>query len=142
MKKLFALLLLFTLVTKGFAQKAPSDTTGTSNVKSIDQLSDQQLADWKSVQNVFYNTDYDKVKDENKISLNCKSCNAFYADVVFKINKNGKLEYYKLISSSACGRPFTQAQESRIMKMFYKFEYPASLRNTTFKVRLGSALKC
>jgi len=142
MKNLSTLFFLLIIFTKTYAQKAPSDTTGTSNVKGIEQLSDQQQADWKSVQNVFYNTDYDKVKDDNKVTLNCKTCNGFYADVVFKINTNGKLEYYKLISSSACGRPFTKTQENRIMRMFFKFEYPSSLRNTTFKVRLGTKLKC
>ena len=141
-RKIFVLLFVAAFAGKALAQVAPADTAGTANVKSIEQLSDAQLADWKSVEKIWYNNEYDKIKDENKVTLNCKTCQGFYADVVFKVNASGKLEYYKLISGNNCGRPFTKAQEVRMMRMFFKFEYPMSLRNTAFKARLGTKLKC
>lgn len=138
----FAAVLLLLFVKNGLAQEAVADTAGMAKAKSIEQLSDNQFSDWKNVEKIWYNNEYDKIRAENNITLSCKSCKAFYADVIFKVNASGKLEYYKLTGSNSCGRSFTKAQEVRMMRMFYKFEYPSSLRNTTFKVRLGTAMKC
>ncbi|MCW3085969.1 MAG: hypothetical protein JWP12_3335 [Bacteroidetes bacterium] len=139
---------LFTAVVLLFAFKAASaqeivkDTVGTSSVKNDYELPDNQFSDWKSVEKIWYANEYDKIKAENKITLACKTCNSFYMDVIIKVNGNGKMEYYKLTGSNNCGRGFNKAQEIRMMRMFFKFEYPSSLRNTTFKTRLGTALKC
>ncbi len=136
-----AVVLVFALKTAS-AQEIIKDTVGTSNVKNDYELPDNQFADWKSVEKIWYANEYDKIKEENKITLACKTCNSFYMDVIIKVNGNGKLEYYKLTGSNNCGRAFNKAQEIRMMRMFFKFAYPSSLRNTTFKTRLGTALKC
>ncbi len=106
------------------------------------ELGDKAFSSWKSIQNNWLVTDYEAIQMENKIKLNCKSCSAFYIEVEIKINANGKLEYYKLISGKRCGVGITKELEARMMRKFYKFEYPFDLRNTTFKTRLGTALKC
>ena len=63
-------------------------------------------------------------------------------EVIIKINADGKMEYYKLVNSKRCGIAITKQLELRIMRRFFKFEYPFELRNTTFKTRLGNVLKC
>jgi len=137
------ILLLVCCFRSGLAQEKPkADTSGTANVPEDYQLSDKQLADWKSIQNAWYATEYDRVKYDMKITTGCKTCNAFYMDVIIKINGAGKMESYKVLNGKACGRAMNKAEELRMMKMFFKFEFAGSLRNTTFKTRLGTILKC
>lgn len=142
MKNAFAILLLLVCVKTGLAQELVYDTTGTWNVTDESKLPDKQLADWKSIKNAWVANEYDKVKFDNKVTLNCKTCNSFYADVVIKINGAGKMEYYKVVGGKCCGRGLTKSQEVQIMRMFFKFEFPGTLRNATFRTRLGSILKC
>ena len=127
---------------KGVAQEVTIAKESDAAVLNDYELTDKQYAAWKSIQNNWLVGDYEAVLAENKIKLNCKSCGAFYIEVIMKINKDGKLEYYKLVNSKRCGVTVTKDVELRIMKRFYKFEYPFELRNTTFKTRLGNVLKC
>lgn len=134
---------LFFLIFKwGIAQEIAIDTAGTSKVLNDYELNDKQFGDWKSAQSVWNNNEYDQVKQERGIKLDCKSCTSFYLDVIIKVNGSGKMEYYKPIGSKVCGRGITKAEEIRMMRMFFKFEFAPSLRNTIFKTRLGTSLKC
>lgn len=142
LKKISFLMILLCLVKAGMAQEVAADKNDLGNVPNDYELSAAQFADWKNVQKVWNNGDYEKIKFEYKINLDCKSCNAFYMDVLIKINASGKMEYYKFIGGKNCGRALTKAEELRMIKFFFKCDYPSSLRNTTFKTRLGTALKC
>jgi len=106
------------------------------------KLTDAQYATWKTISTNWLSDDFEKIKFENKIDINCKSCYGVYMDVVIKINGNGKLEYYKVINGKNCGVAFTKQFEMRMMRSFLKFEYPPELRNVVFKTRLGTILKC
>lgn len=127
---------------KNVAQEVTIAKESDATVLNDYELTDKQYAAWKSIQNNWLVGDYEAVMAENKISLNCKSCSAFYIEVIIKISKDGKLEYYKLVNSKRCGVAITKEVELRIMRRFFKFEYPFELRGTTFKTRLGSVLKC
>jgi Pyruvate/2-oxoacid:ferredoxin oxidoreductase delta subunit len=143
MKNYFCFLILFLIfASKTAGQEVTIDKQSDATVLNDYELTDKQYAAWKSIQNNWLVGDYEAVLAENKIKLNCKSCNAFYLEVIIKINKEGKLEYYKLVNSKRCGVAVTKDVELRIMRRFFKFEYPYELRNTTFKTRLGNALKC
>ncbi|MCX6296262.1 MAG: hypothetical protein NTX97_09375 [Bacteroidetes bacterium] len=67
------------------------DTSIKSVVLNDYELSDKQFSAWKIIQNNWLGSDYEVIKMENKINLNCKNCDAFYLDLIIKINANGKL---------------------------------------------------
>ncbi|MBL0330387.1 MAG: hypothetical protein IPP64_13425 [Bacteroidetes bacterium] len=124
------------------AQEVPLETQLEQSVLNDYELTDKQYSAWKSIKNNWMATEYEAIQAENKIKLNCKNCQTFYVEVVIKINANGKLEYYKLLNGKRCSVGLTKELELRVMRKFFKFEYPFELRNTTFKTRLGNALKC
>jgi len=136
----FLIVMLF-LVKAGTAQEPVAGKSELDAVPNDYELSAKQYADWKNVQNV-WSGDFDKIKFEYKVNMSCKTCNAFYIDVLIKVNASGKMEYYKLIDGKKCGRALNKTEEMRMMKFFNKCDIPASLWNTTFKTRLGSTLKC
>ncbi len=138
MKKIlfvFAFLFAATMVS---AQEVQSIESVPEDYK----LTDVQYATWKTISTNWLSDDFEKIKFENKIDINCKSCYGVYMDVVIKINGSGKLEYYKVITGKNCGVAFTKQFEMRMMRSFLKFEYPPELRNVVFKTRLGTILKC
>lgn len=130
----FVFVLLYTLFS--FQQQE------SSAVPNDYDLSDVQYADWKSIKNNWMMSEYEKIKAEQNINLNCKSCSSFFIEVELTIGKNGKLESYKLLSGKKCAFSVSKELELRMMRNFYKFEFPASLRNITFKSKLGDSLKC
>ena len=143
MKKYFCILiLLFVFSNKNFAQEVAVETPADPTVLNDYELTKKQYAAWKSIQNNWIVSDYEVIEAENKIKLNCKTCSSFYVEVIIKINASGKFEYYKLLNSKKCGITIDKKLELRIMRNFFKFEYPSELRNVTFKTRLGTVLKC
>lgn len=143
MKNIFSVfILIFIFSNEIISQEVPLETVAESDVLSDYQLSDKQYSAWKSIKNNWLASEYELIKSENKIKLNCSNCNAFYVEVIIKINESGKMEYYKLLNGKRCGVGLTKELELRVMRKFFKFEYPFELRNVTFKTRLGDALKC
>jgi hypothetical protein len=142
LKKIALLILVLCLMKTGKAQGTTAEKDQLSAVPNDYELSANQYADWKNVMNVWNAGEYEKIKFEYKVNMSCKTCNAFYIDVLIKVNASGKMEYYKFIDGKKCGRALTKAEELRMMKFFFKCDIPASLWNTTFKTRLGSTLKC
>lgn len=138
----YILFLFFTLSNNSFGQEVVLDTSAKSIVLNDYELSEIQYNAWKSIQNNWLADDYQLVKAENKIKLNCKDCESFYVEVIFKINSKGKLEYYKLINNKMCGMSITKKIEIRMMSVFFKIDFPEELRNTVFRTRLGNSLKC
>jgi hypothetical protein len=106
------------------------------------ELTDKQFSAWKRILNSWIGSDYQVIQAENKVTLNCKGCNAFYMEVEIKVGANGKLESYKMIDGRKCGMIITKQLELRIMRNFFKFEFPPELRNVSFKTKLGESLKC
>lgn len=142
MKKYFCIFILsIVFVNLNFGQEVVEKTIDPTVLNDY-ELTSKQYAAWKSIQNNWLVSDYEVIQMENKIKLNCKSCEAFYVEVIIKIDENGKLGYYKLVDSKKCGVAVTKQLELRIMRKFFKFEYPYELRNTIFKTRLGNVLKC
>lgn len=139
---LYITLVFFIFSWNMAAQEVPLETPLEQNVLNDYELTDKQYSAWKSIKNNWMATEYEVIQAENKIQLNCKNCQAFYVEVVIKINASGKLEYYKLLNGKRCSVGLTKELELRVMRKFFKFEYPFELRNTTFKTRLGNALKC
>ena len=135
--------LLLGFFGKNIAQEIAIENKELSKTTLYDfELTDKQYATWKSIKNNWIVSDFEKIEAENKIKLNCKNCESFYVDVIIKINANGKMEYYKLINGKKCGIDISKQLELRVMRNFFKFEFPAELRNVTFQTRLGNALKC
>ncbi|MGZ4049288.1 MAG: hypothetical protein ACXVPU_18660 [Bacteroidia bacterium] len=125
------------------AQEVTGDNKALSNTTLNDyELTDKQYAAWKTIKNNWIVSDFEAIKTENNVKMNCKNCEAFYIDVIIKINASGKLEYYKMLDGKYCGIGVTKKLELRFMRNFFKFEYPAELRNVTFQTRLGNVLKC
>jgi hypothetical protein len=124
------------------AQEITPENSQNSSAPNDYELSDVQFSAWKRILNNWIGSDYQSIQSENKISMNCKSCASFYMEVEIKIGANGKLEYYKMIDGRKCGMSITKPLELRIMRNFFKFEFPPELRNITFKTRLGEVLKC
>lgn len=136
------LILLFVFSNMNVALEIPFDKEIDLNVLNDYELADKQYSAWKSIRNSWLVNDYELIKSENKIKLNCSNCSAFYVEVVIKINESGKMEYYKLVNGKRCGVGLTKQLELRVMSKFFKFEYPFELRGVTFKTRLGDVLKC
>lgn len=136
-------MIVISFYNKVAAQEITPDNKALSNTILNDyELSDKQYASWKMIQNNWIVSDYEKIKLENQVQLNCKNCESFYINVVIKINASGKMEYYKMIDGKKCGMSITKQLELRLMRNFFKYEFPAELRNITFQTRLGSVLKC
>lgn len=143
MRNYFCILILLFVVSKtNSAQEVLVDKEIDLNVLNDYELTDKQYSAWKSIKNNWLANDYELIKSENKIKLNCSNCSAFYVEVIIKINQSGKMEYYKLVNGKRCGVELTKQLELRMMRKFFKFEYPFELRNVTFKTRLGDVLKC
>ena len=138
MKKIIFVFTFLFAATMVSAQEVQSIESVPEDYK----LTDVQYATWKTISTNWLSDDFEKIKFENKININCKSCYGVYMDVVIKINGSGKLEYYKVINGKNCGAAFTKQFEMRMMRSFLKFEYPPELRNVIFKTRLGTILKC
>ena len=134
--------LLIGISVKVFSQEIPADNIDPSVVLTDYQLSDKQYSSWKVILNNWLVSDYEKIQSENNIKLNCKNCESFYMEVIIKINAKGKMEYYKSVNGKKCGIQVTKQLEIRLMRVFFKFDFPPELRNTTFKTRLGNVLKC
>ena len=121
MKKIvFVFAFLFT-VAIAFAQEVTPEAKSIESVPEDYKLTDVQYATWKTISTNWLSDDFEKIKFENKIDINCKSCYGVYMDVVIKINGSGKLEYYKVITGKNCGVAFTKQFEMRMMRSFLKF---------------------
>lgn len=138
-KGIWILFLIVAGIQGGLAQ---TTTENGEKVLNDSELSDKQFAAWQTMKNNWLAGDYEVIREENKIKLNCKNCDSFYLEIILHVNENGKLGYCKAVKGSRCGLPLTKDMEQRIMRNFYKFEFPHELRNTTFKTRLGEVLKC
>ncbi|MBL7884332.1 MAG: hypothetical protein JNL69_09700 [Bacteroidia bacterium] len=143
MKKIiFVLFFSLSLITISIAQEVVSEVKLIDSTPEDFELSDAQYTAWKKISNNWLSDDFEKIKFEHKIELNCQTCSSVYLDVIIKINANGKLEYYKLIKGKKCGMELTKPLELRMMRSFFKYEYPPELRNVIFKTHLGTTLKC
>jgi hypothetical protein len=143
MKKIFhTFIFLFIFSIKSIAQEVVVDNWIPEKVLNDYELNDKQYSAWKRVFNNWMVGDYEAIEVENKIKLNCKTCESFYMDVIIKINASGKLEHYKVVGGKKCTISITKQLELRIMRNFFKFEFPPELRNQIFQVRLGNVLKC
>lgn len=137
-------ILLFLMILAGrlFCQEIPFEEKNTPSVLNDYELTDKEYAAWKLIRNNWLVSDYKKIQTENKIKLNCNDCESFFAEVILKIDANGKLEYYKLMTGKNCGIALSKQLEIRMMRGFFKFDFPPELKNTIFKTKLGNALKC
>jgi hypothetical protein len=142
MKKVFLMFTFLLVASIMFAQDVIAEKQAAESAPEDFELSDVQYAAWKKISNFWLADDFEKIKFENKIDVNCKSCTGVYMDVIIKINSSGKLEYYKLVKGKKCGMEPNKQFELRMMRSFIKYEYPPELRNITFKTRLGTILKC
>lgn len=136
------LFLIFSLSKNGFGQEVAIDAKVDEPVVNDFELSDKQFSSWRSIQNNWMANDYEAIQAEYNVKLNCKNCNSFYLEVILKVDANGKLEYYKLLDGKKCGQSITKQIELRMMRNFFKFNFPPELRSTRFKTRLGNSLKC
>jgi hypothetical protein len=137
-------ILFFILLFAGniSGQEVAIDEADVSSVLNDYELTDKQQAAWKAIRNNWIVSDYEKVQAENNIKLNCKNCESFFIEVIIKVNASGKMEYYKLVNGKKCAIQLTKQLEIRMMRVFFKFEFPPELRNTTFRTKLGNVLKC
>jgi len=111
------------------------------------QLTELKYTAWLKIKQNWTRKDFQEVIKENKIKMGCggisnNECESLYVDVILKINEKGKLEYYKLLNGKKCGESITKPFEIRMMRNFFKIEFPEELRNLKLQTRLGSALKC
>lgn len=144
MKVRSACILFFFMVlgVRFLGQEIPFEDKNTPSVLNDYELTDKEYAAWKLIRNNWFVSEYEKIQAENKIKLNCKDCESFFVEVILKIDANGKLEYYKLVNGKKCGIALSKQLEIRMMRTFFKFDFPPELRNTIFKTRLGNVLKC
>ncbi|MFL5765632.1 MAG: hypothetical protein ACJ77K_16930 [Bacteroidia bacterium] len=141
MKKIIFFLFVLTSFPV-FSQEVTTGTSASSSVPNDYELTDKQFSAWKRILNNWLGSDFQLIETENKVVLNCKHCDAFYMEVEIKVGANGKMEYYKMINGTKCGMTISKPLELRIMRNFFKFEFPPELRNVAFKTRLGEVLKC
>lgn len=139
----FTLMIVISFFGKIQAQETVSDNAILAKTTLYDfELNEKQFAAWKSIKNNWLVGDYEKIKSENKIKITCKDCESFYLNVIIKINESGKMEFYKVIKGKRCSIDISKELELRMMRNFFKFEFPPELRNVTFQTTLGSVLKC
>lgn len=141
MKRFFLLFILNLFFLNSFTQELliPQDTVA-GYIKCY-ELSNSQSIALQTVQKE-WRKEYSKILKEQKIKLDCGACESLYIDVILSINSNGKLEYYKPVSSDKCGEKFSKGFEIRFMKWFFNYKFPESLFNLKIEVRLGDSLRC
>src|SRR4051812_24103700 len=127
MKKIICMLFFLASISLK-AQEVKPESTSSSSVPYDYELSDKQFSSWKKILNNWIGSDYQSFLAENKITMNCKNCGAVYIEVEIKIGMNGKMEFYKFIDGKKCGMSITKAVELRMMRNFFKFEFPPELR--------------
>jgi hypothetical protein len=106
-------------------------------------FSDPEKAEWTAFQNNWNYFDYAALKQKHGIkSMNCKSCESFYADLYVEIDAIGKVTLAQCKRASRCGMITNDTIlfsdfEATIRKQQY-----SALKNKRFVVRLGYVLKC
>src|SRR3954471_5943652 len=123
MKRFLFFVMMITFAASHAQEVTMLTSTGSSTPNDY-ELTDKQYSAWKRILNGWIGSDYQMIQAENKVTLSCKSCNAFYMEVEMKINANGKLEYYKMTDGKKCGMAISKQLELRIMRNFFKFEFP------------------
>ncbi len=131
------ILILFLLLS--FAFKAQQ--TNTTIPHSYD-LTGPQYDEWTNFYNNWRITEYPKILQENKLKMNCSTCESVYMEVLFVINEIGKLDHYEVLKSKKCNEGFSKKLEKRFMKAFMDFQFPKDMRSIKFEARLGTGLKC
>lgn len=139
MKYIFAF--LFFSVTSVFSQEI-IDTSKSLDIIKSHELKGDAWESWNKIQNDWMKKEYPTLLKSNKLKMNCDGCSTIYLDVVLQIDTVGKLTYYKLIDSRKCAEKFSKPLEIQFMKSFFKIQFPESLQNMRFQVRLGTGLKC
>ncbi len=106
-------------------------------------FSNAEKAEWTSFQNSWYFTEYTNLQKKYHIkSLNCKSCESFYADMYIEIDANGIIVVAKNKHLKKCGVP---TNDSLLISDFeksitgYVFK---TFRNKKMIARFGHVLKC
>ena len=141
MKKYFVLLIFLIVFSFMKGKEIVDSSTSIVVVKSY-ELKGEAWNDWKKIEDDWMKNNYPKILKSNKLKMNCRSCESIYLEVVIQIDSSGKLNNYKLINSKKCGEKFSKSLEIQFMKPIFNIEFPHSLKNMRFEIRLGTGLKC
>lgn len=106
-------------------------------------FNDPEKAEWTAFQNDWNYFDYAALKEKHHIkSLNCRSCESFYAEVYIEIDEKGNVLNAASLRASRCGlstkdKVICSDFEDSIRKHHFK-----ALKNKRFIARFGLVLKC
>jgi hypothetical protein len=134
MKKILLLFILF--YNYCFAQKVH-----TSFLYPFELKADQKKS-FDSIKAIWNETVYVPFSKKNKIDTrDCYKCGAFYMEVNFVIDKEGKLTY-SIGTAKQCLKNMPLKTKNLLIQYFLKIVFPYNLKNLKIMDRLGLLAKC
>ena len=139
---IFFISFLGLLVQYSSSEQIPDDVRKEESAPDSYKLPKEQYADWQKIYDVWFHTQYHKCLKQNRIKLKCSKCKYVYMDLYIEIDSLGKISNYVILKEKMCATVFTKKLRKCFLDYFLNQEFPKTLYNTKFKVRLGTGLKC
>lgn len=97
---------------------------------------------WKALRDDFMDHHYRKILRRHNLSLSCNGCSAIFMDVSLSVGMTGSVHIHRIDKTKACGSEFRPEMRGDFLEFLKSYHYPAGLRGTTVRLRLGSGLSC
>lgn len=97
---------------------------------------------WKNLRENFIKHRYREILKRYSIELSCDGCSAVFLDVSLSVDALGQAHIHSVDRAKACGREFPPAMRGEFLAYLKSYTYPAILRGTSVKLRLGTGLSC
>jgi len=123
-----------------FAAKAQDTLT---LYQAYHSFSDPEKAEWTAFQNNWNYFDYAFLKEKHHVkSINCKSCESFYAELYMEIDAEGIVNVARCQMARRCGVLTNDKTLFADFEASVKKQHYTALKNKRFVLCLGQALKC
>lgn len=97
---------------------------------------------WNNLRENFIKHRYKEILKRYSLELTCDGCSAVFLDVSLSVDALGQAHIHSVDRAKACGREFPPAMRGEFLAYLKAYTYPATLRGTSVKLRLGTGLSC
>lgn len=97
----------------------------------------------RSLQDYYSKGHFDKLLRKQGIKkITCAGCDAVYVELIFCIDKNGKVQPMKLVSSTLCHGKKSETFIKDFYQSLNALTLPKQFSGQPYRYRFGRALKC